>query len=666
MRLFPTSFDGFLLNDHVEIDSWFVDPFAYSLSSSSVGLIKRSGAFPAFGSIQFSEKTSSIKINLRNPLSYRNTLTQRINTSDMVRRTLKELVAFDEDNGIFVYVNCYPISLICDDDYGQQWTATFTIPDSHWRTVKVFSATKTLTATGQTLSITTSGNVPCEPIFSITPNLQKTGGYPYRQYYTIIPRFDDDVNTYPVEITDGGIDTAALVGAGKMRADGYDLRVFVNKVEVNRWFPNTGGDTHVINSASTKVWCNLNFPKYNSLTLKTAITVTTAITQVVINTPYTVVKKKKIYKLTGYPTAGILQIDTEQFYYSGIDIKNGTFTITERGSRGTTAATHLANVAVTVITNDIQILYGNSTEVAPDIDDTCKPVLDLDDSTNTSWVYKYFGSDTYPDMTGRWNYAVKVADNGNDSDSGVHYGASDTDADPFTVMGSDVKCYLKNNKWYTATVDIYWNFFHPAGITTVDSSGYNYRYSASWVQSCKLQKQVGTKWTDVYSITSPATPAGWVAWTHAGAALGGTYKNIRYTFSGSVAAQANNWAGNEVRQVTLTLNGSYTPLCSKSAEIGSSYNMDLTISNTATYEGTTITEWIELKMPMALGQSLIMETDSRSVYIYGNEVSALSALSKSSERLMWLPLYHGTNVLTFTETGLASVTVVVAYEERYN
>ncbi len=51
MRLFPFTFDDFPINDMGTIHSWFVDPFMWSLSSSTVGLIKRSGEFPAFGSV---------------------------------------------------------------------------------------------------------------------------------------------------------------------------------------------------------------------------------------------------------------------------------------------------------------------------------------------------------------------------------------------------------------------------------------------------------------------------------------------------------------------------------------------------------------------------------------------------------------------------------------
>jgi len=671
LRLFPFSFDGFLLNDHVEIDSWFVDPFSYSLSSSSVGLIKRSGAFPAFGSVQFSEKTSSIKVNLRNPLSYRNTFTQRVNTADMVRRTLKELVVFDEDNGIFMYANCYPVSVICDDTFGFQWTVTFTIPDPEWKTVKINSARKIVTATGQTLVVTNNGNIPCEPTFTITPSLQKSVGYIYRQYYTIFSNFDSgEATNYPVDITDGGLNTAALVAAGKMLPTGNDLRVFINNIEVDRWFPSTGGDTNVINSATTKIWVNMDFHGYTSLTLLTAIAVVTPITKIYTNAPYTTINKKKIYLLEGYPSAGIIQIDNEQFYYSGIDVSHGIFTITERGSRGTTAAIHAANAVIKIITNDIKIIYGNPAATAPLVDDTCKPLLNLDDSTNTSWVFEHFGTDSNPNRSARWYYSV----NTNNEDSGVHYGVANTDVDPFDVMGCHITCYTKYNRWYSGSVTLYWTFHHPAGITVVDSSGFNYRYGASWVITCKLQKckyslpgvVAYEKWADQYSILTPAATGAWLAWSKPAEALTGSYKYIRYAFAGSIASQSGNWVGFEVRQVTLTLDNTKTPTITRSTEYASTYTVSFRIQNDATYENTAISEWIEVNMPMMLGQTLVIETDSRSLYLYGNNISSLSALSKSSERLMWLPLYSGVNTLTFTEIGLVNITVNVAYEEKYN
>lgn len=56
--------------------------------------------------------------------------------------------------------------------------------------------------------------------------------------------------SYPVEIS-GGLDTAALVAAGKMQADGSDLVVRVEGKEVSRWLAG-------MNTPSTKVWINLH------------------------------------------------------------------------------------------------------------------------------------------------------------------------------------------------------------------------------------------------------------------------------------------------------------------------------------------------------------------------------------------------------------------------
>lgn len=656
MRLFPYTFDDFPLNDRRELYSWFVDPFMFSTSTATVGLVQRAGEFPAFGAVTFTEKTFSVKIVVNHPTTYRNTLTQRINPADKVRRTLKQLVVHDEDTGKFLYIDCYPVSLVCDDDYGKQFTATFTAPNPEWKTVVTKIATKTITASGQTLAITCGGNVPNEPIYKLKPTLQKASGYPYRVYFTVINnaskvagRTSGAYVNRPVDLTDGaGWDTATLVAAGKMQATGNDLRVFVNNVEVNRWL-------YGMNTATTRVWVNLNELPYQALTSATNIPATGTIASIAIQTP----RSGSVYKLSGYPTQGVLQIGSEQFYYNGLDVKNGIFTIKQRAARGTSMAAHAVGATLYFSSNDIIIIYGDAAAAAPTVDDSYQPLLNLNLSSNALWAWANFGSDLSPNRTAKWTYSGSA----NHEECGIYTDTHDTDVDPFDILGVVIQPHLIGTKYYTGTVDLSWTLSDPVGFTMADFQGDYYKYASNSLWPVvRLYKENIIVWT----LVSPVAYAAWVAWTEHGIALTNTYYKITFKVTGSCAPFANNFLACEANFVYFNLSATRKPTVTKSAEQSSTYEISMTISNTATYEGDTITESLTVVIPSTLNQNIIINTATREVYRENDSLNAVPAVEKDSERLMWLPLYPGLNTLTFTETGLANVTVEVDYQEKFN
>lgn len=667
MRLIPISFNGYKLNNENITSSRFIDPHAWSLSKSNVELVQRSGEFPVFGSAQFSEQTMSIDITLlREPNHNRNEMATYINTADKINRGLKQLIAFDTDGGRYVYVMAYPVTLICNDEYGKTWTATFTVPDPEWKTVKEFTVTKNLTASGQTQAVTITGNVPSEPKFAITPTTQKSAGYNYRRYVGIVSRFSNGTQAnYPVDITDGGLDTATLVTAGKMQADGDDLRVLVNGAEVDRWLAD-------MNDANTKVWINLSLPiAMRAMTLKTEIldSATDGIIISILPVTYKSGSTKK-YTLANLPATGIFRIVTgatyEDFYYNAINPKLGQITVSARASRGTVAATHNVGDTIYYIPFDIQIVYGYASATAPTVDETLEPVLDLSTSTNTSWVYDEFGSAgiTRP---GAWTPSES------NETMCEYYTKTDIDDEtPFSVMGMVLHAYQYGSIWKPPTGTVTWSFYQPAGVTQFDITGKAKRYVASFPKISYLRKRNSTSqnWiTQFASIITAAFPTAndtLESWTKAAEALGATYKYFQFILMGTIGSTANNEAALEVDGLTLTLDSNYTPLLTMTSEISQTYAMLLTITNTATYLGVTKTESLYINYPIQLNSTLIVDTYHRTVYINTSDVNALSAVTKDAQRLMWLPLYPGLNTLTFTEDGLAAVSVVISYREKYN
>ena len=167
--------------------------------------------------------------------------------------------------------------------------------------------------------LSNDGNQDAYPKLELELVTQRTSGLPYRRYVTVVSHFDAPVVAYPVELTNGGLDTATEIAAGRMQADGDDITVFINNVESDRFLSG-------INTASTKIWGNLDLGAETTFTLDGALDNVTLYTELSITPVFKTVSNKKIYILQDLPTSGILRIDSEEFTYTGIDVKSGTFT----------------------------------------------------------------------------------------------------------------------------------------------------------------------------------------------------------------------------------------------------------------------------------------------------------------------------------------------------
>lgn len=115
---------------------------------------------------------------------------------------------------------------------------TFESNDSVWLAETIVATTKTfVSARDQMLSLPALGNVPTHPVVRLTPGAQRAAptaavGWRHRRRYAVSNGADEPLVRYPVAIPLG--DTAALVSAGKARADGADLRVWLHGLEQAR------------------------------------------------------------------------------------------------------------------------------------------------------------------------------------------------------------------------------------------------------------------------------------------------------------------------------------------------------------------------------------------------------------------------------------------------
>lgn len=445
----------------------------------------------------------------------------------------------------------------------------------------------------------------------------------------------------------------AVMARSKVMANGQDVRVLVNRAEVDVWFSG-------FNGASTKVWINQKFAPLVSLTVDTALGAgsLTTITFKKVAANATALKK--------LPSVFMLQIGNEAFLCRNADAAAYRCTVVERAYRGTSAASHASGATARWVEHDIFIVYGNALAEAQAVDNTRKPMLNLSTSTNTSWDWDEF-ADVDGLRTAGWVDAIVKS--ANQTSPTPTYAYTDTQgalADPATVIGVAARSYVVNNVAKAETFDVTWRAFHPAGFTTVTCSGSKRRTSTGWATNMSLFKSPnGTTLTQVFKEASPSAANAWEALsTHSGVALGtGTWRYLVFRCSGSMAATLNNENDMEFSDFTAVItsgNVVQTPFSSFTPTAENSYYLDATLSITETGES------IRLRGTCKVGSVIVVDTDAETLTVDGNE-SGID-IDWNTVRLGWLdlpsPKQSTTCTLVYTETGVSDVEVAVEWENR--
>ena len=571
---------------------------------------------------------------------------------------LRALIAKDTANSDKQWqLYCTPLSFV---SRGGICTITLAISPAHWASVTQNSTAWDITGTSDTQAVVVGGNINAKPLFELTPTSAKAGGYAYSRYVSIYNRTDypltAGIDCIELTGTTDGIDTVAMAADNKCQADGDDIRVFVDGEETYRWFGTSDG--HAIGTTDTFVWANVPYSARLEMTLKTAIASTDTITEIEIN--YTAANLLAMSKL---PAAGTVQIDSERFTYTGINLRAGKLTGVTQGQKKSSAASHAASATVRWIEHDVYICYGSSDALAPEIDSAYKPIIDLGLSTNALWVWTEF-MDSARKRSGRWTPAVTM--NVGFGDSKYTTGSHTTEADPASEMGMALVARQFSGRWCGATAGIAWQIYHPAGFTDpITSSGEKYKSSVSsgWPASAALQKSMnGITWMTITNHATPVTTdaGSWVAWTSSDTsdALSGTYQYIRYYTQGSIAANVtDNVCALEVKAASLTLGANY-PSVTMGTE-NSNYQLIAKITNNET------AEWIKVNCNTALNAKVSIDCENRKAYLSdGTPVSVML----STNRNAWLDLLPTSNTLQFNDDGdgTVAITGAVKWYDRSN
>lgn len=694
------SWDGYLFDGYDgEYDAWIGDGSHRALPAVQARLVERVGAWPLMSGIGRPGKrfTMFIWIEGSDVDALRIQMFQWFDPED---ETPKALVATDDDgvsNERYTLCTCETLQPVIDGGthYSQRlYAATMAVSgDVRWRSTVVDRTTWLVTSDGDTETIENAGEDEAYPILTIEPTQARAETWEYYTWDHVVWRAAEGDTGYPMRLT--ALDTAALVetattttlngafnagvvtcavvdassfpnagmayitdavtadeqirwtgkagnnltgvtrgvgGTGdvnhsggqtialsKMLANGDDLRVEVDGVEdESRWLDG-------MDSANTYIWLNLDWEAAQSYTLTNDIGAGDTVTTVDVDED-----------ISGAPTEGAFLLNSEVFVYTSKNETDQTFLGVTRAARGTSAGGHTAADTLYWLQHDVKLRYGNEDAGAPATDNNYKPAFELTSSSNTSWVYAIFGEDD--------GLRAKQWDQTGRCYEGDH-GAS---PNPWTEIG-----LLTDSGGYSAR----WKLYNPCYITAMNCTNGEKRANA-WLGDWDVEIQSstdGAAWGTEYVVPAPGGTGAWGAWSR-NETITASRPYVSFRMSRTTGAQAH-YA--EIADITITLNGSYTPVTTRGSE-QSLYPLECTITNNTTGKA------ISLSYSMEINDEIEVDTDEKTVTDLGDDSRQFQALTVvSGPRRQWLPLDPGNNELQYDEDGAAAVTVTVEFWERY-
>lgn len=677
MQLVLYSWNGHLINDTTNFNAYIPVGQRPKLKSNPT-FVTRANAFAFLSGSVLPGHDITITVMCRGDLNVgRDTIDSWFNVAD---QTPRQLIAQDPTNSNKQwYVTAIPqnvsISKIGIID------VTLALSDPIWRPVVSSTDTWNVTASGQTHVVpSVLGTLNAKPVITLTPTSSRTGQFAYKVWCPIHNQTNEVFQFYPYDVTQGGLNTSALVTGGKMQSSGNDFIVQVDGAIIDRWLD-------AMNTTSTKCWINLSLSSKQQATLGTTISNVGGVSTIQL-----VVQDTSYNFLFNIQNANnkVVLIDSEAFTFTDVDLVNYQLTGCVRAQKGTTAATHTASAteAVNWIEHDVWVLYGNSTYPGPQVNTTKQPLIDLHNSTNSSWVWSQFRDAQYS-RPGEWRPTTPTTLGGQ---SGTFTANQNTNANPATEMGCALRDFQTQNVWKAETATIQWAFTSPAGITNVSVSGSKMSTGTYWptlaglqygqfivvTQTFQQEQTIGGKkhpgrarWATVTTTTTvntlvtlwnegvPATPNVWSTFSHAGVALPSSQHQIQVILSGSIPADTSGAAYIQFDTVTCTLDTTGTPSGTYNAE-QSTYYINCQILNQTTGDS------IFLAYPIGLSPSNVVIDCEQKLVTASDGANAIQGFSTSSVRPSWLDFLPGTNAntLQFIDVGTGNVTIGLSWKDK--
>jgi hypothetical protein len=613
---------------------------------------QRAGAWPFLSGKTFSENQITLSIICKHDFT---DLFESLNALfDVQDETPRQLIVRDDsdastDNEYFIYA--LPVSPIGID--GNEYSITLALETPIWQSVTEFSQTfSTSSSTGST-DFPILGNCEAYPKFEVTPGSASTADYTFNEYVLALPVSTSPWTNRPLRLS---MDTQTPIGAGKMQADGDDLRVYRDETEIDRWLDSTS-----LNTTDTGIWINLNMPPLRTMVLGSTIGSTDP-------TPNINITWQSSTPMQQMNQTGRLLIDNEEFVYTSnnqvVGITPGSyanyFGTSERAARNTSAASHSAGATVTQIPYNLNIVYGNATATAPTVDDTLKPIINLT-STNGSFVWSTF-RDVAGKRSGTWLPYVQKVSNPALSRSDVYTSTDDIqDVDPAVTMGTKICTFEQNGNWRADTATLFWRGFFPDGIASIALSGEKRQTDALW-PSYKIQSAVTLPvWTSLYDLPATTTDlyGTWVALSLASSdfTIPAGSKYLRLLQNGTVSGDTDISAKVGIESMTIGLTS--PPTVTTRAE-QANYFVNFDLINDAG-------ESVNIQGPMIAGTTLYIDTDPEYPTVTYNGQLANGMIAPNTTRARWLALQpSATAGLGYTNylAAATDISIVVRWRNR--
>lgn len=637
MNLTLFTWNSLNINNATPFTSYFPKGQKANLSANPV-TVNRAGDFPFLSDSVLTAPQLQIGVIIapgQNINTNRELLKKYFNVTD---RTRHNLIAKDsDDSDKQYYVTGFPVRINNLGNNENQFTVTLALEYPYWQLVTATTDNWSITASGDTKAVTNAGNIKVPPVFTFVPTTTKGAGLTYRRLVTVYNNLDRSLK-FPLDITDGGIDTAALVTAVKMQADGDDFLVWMDGGFADRWLDG-------IDTTTTQCWINFAMQHRNEGTLGT--TVNASVTTLVFTQTNDNLKfLRRLKKVSNR----VLLIESEAitFTAANVDLIGYQITSVVRGEKGTTAAGHTAPITVRHLEHDLWILYGDSTLTAPDVNDNNKPMFDTD-STNASLVYSEY-YDTTSSRPGAWKSEIQY------SKTGLSYAFTanqNTFANPASKLGLAM---IGGGDFQVANESglMDWLFTHPCGITNVLYSGSKY-FVSGWPVIVGLQYlEPNVAWFTANNEAVPGTASTWTAFGPHNIALGGTYEAIRFAIDGQLDSVVDDKAMAQFDTTTVTISSSNLPTIALGSEEAANF-FDITLTN------STTGEYIKVQCPCLVDDTLTVDCENKQAYLSdGSPVR----VSLSSDREAWLNLNSGANTIEFVDVGTVAVTATIVHRDR--
>lgn len=522
--------------------------------------------------------------------------------------------------------------------YGRGFAAQLEASDDvRWRSVESVSTSWTLDASA-THVLTVAGDLETYPVIEIEPQSDKAvQRWEYRRRF-VIEWHSTVGGLHTIDVTGGGLDTAALLSAGKVINETNIGVLFMGTAFVRRDYGGNFGST------GTTIWITANFTPTAScwLTFPASPTSTTL----------------DVEDGLRLRPSGFLKVGEEIISYDGRTDKKIYNVV--RGAYDTTADSYPAGTDLTEVYVGY-ILYGPNAVTPTPLPGAVdrSPTIDLDQSTNTTWRYiNTKGFNLGPERPFGWGWTQWGATSGvvnYTAPSSALGGHSDLQLLPWTAMG------LRPGEAEFASFSS--RYAVPIGSVRVKGrrmvAASPARYPGSpklWVLDDAYGQQA-TAW-DAGSGAAPPPPNATFDVTYDVSNSGWDYAatsptRLRWAFAGNNHVQA------DITEALVTFTALAVPTVTMGDE-ETDYDLDMTITNQTTGEG------VSAVFPnMAPFETLVIDSEAQAVTYTGDGSNRYDVVRRDAPRTRFLRLVPGDNLLRFEEDGMGDMQVTVRYTPRW-